>query len=763
MKFLGNTKSEMLKKYTEFLNDTYNELLHRPPDKAGLDHYISELANKKITMEGVRKEILESEERKLVLAEEKLALAEEKYKKPLEELYDELLRRPPDKAGLDHYIGLLANEKITMEGVRKEILESEEGRNVQSFSHYSAKYWNDLKEVQRYKNRLATGDESTEICQTKKSYTLLCNICGSKKGFINSHHGALREGLSCKNCGSTSRDRGYIWTLGYAMKLENMPLCDWPINKSIKILETSGYRSYPKYLTEKFDYYNPKFSDDPKLLDENPKEFADVENLQYEKDFFDYVISSDVFEHVRRDNVAFENIYNVLKPGGLFVLTAPLVLGLPENQNRIKIGETQEQDVPLLSKFYHSDNSLVYRVYGLEILQQLNQFGFFSVIINLQQPEFNISTQEVVLSRKNNPIQLDRLYGDTNVSMIKNIAQGNAISEELLKKYTEILNDAYNELLHRPPDKAGLDHYISELANDTITIEDVIKEILESEEGRNVQSFSHYSAKYWNDLKEVQEYKNRLATGDESKDWIDDISYRFNTYLPFEDVLIVGCGNGWLERRLYDLGIGLHFDAFDISEKYLKIARQEKHNRKINYFVSDINSMENIEEKKYDAVFNYAILHHADNLEAAVKKLAKVLKPNGLMFNEEYVGPSRNQYSDQHLTIMRNTMLQLPPRFRSTYPLRPSLTNFRVEPTEAVHSDLIRSTFKKYFDTIYERNLNGGVAYQILWNNIDPFKDKSDIEAQDTLKHLLEIDYELSASNQVPILFWYSVGKPRKI
>ena len=100
MKFLGNTKSEMLKKYTEFLNDTYNELLHRPPDKAGLDHYISELANKKITMEGVRKEILESEERKLVLAEEKLALAEEKYKKPLEELYDELIAQASRQGGI---------------------------------------------------------------------------------------------------------------------------------------------------------------------------------------------------------------------------------------------------------------------------------------------------------------------------------------------------------------------------------------------------------------------------------------------------------------------------------------------------------------------------------------------------------------------------------------------------------------------------------------------------------------------------------------
>lgn len=257
----------------------------------------------------------------------------------------------------------------------------------------------------------------------EKPPTLLCNICGSSKGFINNHHGALREGLSCKNCGSTSRDRGYIWVLGHTMKFENIPLRDWPVKKSIKILETSGYRSHPAYLTKKFDYCNPKFSDDPKLLVENPNEFADVENLQYEKDYFDYVISSDVFEHVRRDNVGFENIYNVLKSGGMFVLTVPLSLGLIENQNRIKIGETKEQDVALLNKFYHSDDSLVYRIYGLEILHQLNHFGFYSVIINLQKPEFNISAQEVILSRKDDPIQLDRLYEDPNIAITKNMAQ----------------------------------------------------------------------------------------------------------------------------------------------------------------------------------------------------------------------------------------------------------------------------------------------------------------------------------------------------
>ena len=97
-----------------------------------------------------------------------------------------------------------------------------------------------------------------------------------------------------------------------------------------------------------------------------------------------------------------------------------------------------------------------------------------------------------------------------------------------------------------------------------LTLEGVKKALQESDEGKGINSYSHYSDKYWNDLDKVKQYKNKLSTGNENLDWIDDIKNKFSNFLPFNVVLIVGCGNGWLERRLYDSGIGSNFDAFDV-------------------------------------------------------------------------------------------------------------------------------------------------------------------------------------------------------
>jgi SAM-dependent methyltransferase len=263
-------------------------------------------------------------------------------------------------------------------------------------------------------------------------------------------------------------------------------------------------------------------------------------------------------------------------------------------------------------------------------------------------------------------------------------------------------------------------------------------------------------------LEIVVKYKNKLATGNENVSWIGDILTRFKEYLPFDDVLIVGCGNGWLERQLYDLGIGKHFDAFDMSEKYINEAKELKQSRTIDYFLDDINSMSKIEDEKYDAVFNFAVLHHVTEVDNALKKLARCLKTNGLMFNEEYVGPARNQYSDQHLKHMLEVMSDLPEKFRTKVKfLRPPLENFRVEPSEAIHSDLILPLIPKYFDIVYQRNLNGGVAYQLLHNNIQEFEDDSNTESVKWLEYLLKQDVNYTDEGKVPILFWYGVCKPK--
>ena len=52
------------------------------------------------------------------------------------------------------------------------------------------------------------------------------------------------------------------------------------------------------------------------------------------------------------------------------------------------------------------------------------------------------------------------------------------------------------------------------------------------------------------------------------------------------------------------------------------------------------------------------------------------------------------------------------------------------------------------------------MAYQILWNNNEEF-EKDDNDAKNALELLINRDQELTENGQVPVLFWYSVMRPK--
>ena len=120
------------------VDDLYMEILQRPADKAGLDHFASLLENKKIHINDIRKELLSSDEYKS-LKSGKIRVAHKNIKgipkgtdprnearTIVDELYMEILQRPADKAGLDHFASLLENKKIHINDIRKELLSSDE-------------------------------------------------------------------------------------------------------------------------------------------------------------------------------------------------------------------------------------------------------------------------------------------------------------------------------------------------------------------------------------------------------------------------------------------------------------------------------------------------------------------------------------------------------------------------------------------------------------------------------------------------------------
>ncbi len=144
-----------------------------------------------------------------------------------------------------------------------------------------------------------------------------CNLCGKSNRRTAAELG--RENRSCSSCGSSVRVRGFLRALALELFGTNLILPDFPRLKSIRGIGTSDTSQYAPLLAEKFDYRNTFFDRAPQFDITSP---PDGELGQY-----DFIISSEVFEHVRPPvEAAFANVCRLLKPNGVFVLTVPYSL-----------------------------------------------------------------------------------------------------------------------------------------------------------------------------------------------------------------------------------------------------------------------------------------------------------------------------------------------------------------------------------------------------------------------------------------------------
>jgi SAM-dependent methyltransferase len=107
------------------------------------------------------------------------------------------------------------------------------------------------------------------------------------------------------------------------MELFGIPLTlpDFPRVKSLRGLGTSDSSQYAGRLEEVFDYRNTFYDRQPKL---------DLGAPPAETDAYDFVLSSDVFEHVAPPiDQAFRNCCAMLNPNGVLVFTVPYEIDRP--------------------------------------------------------------------------------------------------------------------------------------------------------------------------------------------------------------------------------------------------------------------------------------------------------------------------------------------------------------------------------------------------------------------------------------------------
>lgn len=146
-----------------------------------------------------------------------------------------------------------------------------------------------------------------------------CNICGGKNRLES--RAFHRELALCQTCGANARFRGIIHVLGgFLGNADRGCLREWPRRPDIFGIGMSDWPGYADLLAEKFSYENTFYDRPPQL---------DIQNLtEAQQGKYDFVISSDVFEHVLPPlQQGFANLLALLKPGGNLVFSVPYTRG----------------------------------------------------------------------------------------------------------------------------------------------------------------------------------------------------------------------------------------------------------------------------------------------------------------------------------------------------------------------------------------------------------------------------------------------------
>jgi SAM-dependent methyltransferase len=169
-----------------------------------------------------------------------------------------------------------------------------------------------------------------------------CNLCGQPSRVARDR--LDRESPTCTACGSNVRTRSLIRALSLEIFGANLALPDFPRLKSIRGLGIGDSPKYAGRLTEIFDYRNTFYARQPRLDITAPPDG--------ELGAYDFIISSEVFEHVLAPvEKAFKAAFRLLKPHGVLLLTVPysLAAGTTEHFGKLyQFGLAQVGDRVLL-------------------------------------------------------------------------------------------------------------------------------------------------------------------------------------------------------------------------------------------------------------------------------------------------------------------------------------------------------------------------------------------------------------------------------
>jgi len=263
---------------------------------------------------------------------------------------------------------------------------------------------------------------------------------------------------------------------------------------------------------------------------------------------------------------------------------------------------------------------------------------------------------------------------------------------------------------------------------------------------------------YWGAQPLVRRAINRRVTGDPNR-WPMEWFVATFAEKPFARGLSVGCGSGLLERDVLAKGICEEVEGIDFSEESIgeaRFAAEEAHlSDRLTYRVEDVNALR-LPHARYDIVFFHGSLHHVRQIERILTEVRQALKPGGLVYLDEYMGPSRSEWTDDDWGFARSAFDALPdelknrPRLAIPLPLD--------DPSESIRSSAIRPAAARFFETVEERPYGGNILWFVF-----PCLDMERLRGDSTgaLSRLIALEDHLLERGWVESYFRVIVARKR--
>ncbi len=122
-------------------------------------------------------------------------------------------------------------------------------------------------------------------------------------------------------------------------------------------------------------------------------------------------------------------------------------------------------------------------------------------------------------------------------------------------------------------------------------------------------------------------------------------------------LLDLGCGSGNLTNHL--LGLGFNVTSADISEEFLNMV-MESHKgnplHSVQLLTGDLDC--DFTGKKFDGIFVYSVLHHLPDYIGAIRTMANLLNPGGILYIDHEASPSFWENKDAYRQLQRKSIVK---------------------------------------------------------------------------------------------------------